>query len=102
MVGLNFDIGHAYCVGENPEEWVAKMAPHTRHYHLEDIAATRVHQHLVPGRGAIDFPATLATIQKTGYTGWLTVELYPYGDDPDGAAKEAKQYLENKLSALAG
>ncbi len=21
-VGLNFDIGHAYCVGENPEEWI--------------------------------------------------------------------------------
>jgi sugar phosphate isomerase/epimerase len=102
MVGLNFDIGHAYCVSEDPQDWVAKMAPHTRHYHLEDIAATRVHQHLVPGRGAIDFPATLAAIEKTGYTGWLTVELYPYRDDPDGAAKEAKQYLENKLSALAG
>ena len=29
MVGLNFDIGHAYCVGEDPQDWVAKMAqPH--------------------------------------------------------------------------
>jgi sugar phosphate isomerase/epimerase len=102
MVGLNFDIGHAYCVSEDPQNWVAKMAPHTRHYHLEDIAPTRVHQHLVPGRGAIDFPATRAAIQMTGYTGWLTVELYPYGDDPDGAAKEAKRYLESQLSALAG
>ena len=28
-VGLNFDIGHAYCVGEDPQNWVAKMAgPH--------------------------------------------------------------------------
>ena len=48
-VGLNFDIGHAYCVGEDPQDWVAKMAEHTVHYHFEDIAATRVHQHLVPG-----------------------------------------------------
>ena len=38
-VGLNFDIGHAYCVGEDPQDWIARMAPHTKHYHLEDIPA---------------------------------------------------------------
>jgi sugar phosphate isomerase/epimerase len=96
MIGLNFDVGHAYCVGEDPQDWVATMAPHTRHYHLEDIAVTRVHQHLVPGRGAIDFPATLIEIAKTGYDGWLTVELYPYLDDPDAAAREAKQFLNQQ------
>ncbi|HEX3599023.1 MAG TPA: TIM barrel protein, partial [Lacipirellulaceae bacterium] len=95
MIGLNFDVGHAYCVGEDPQNWVAKMAAHTRHYHLEDIAATRVHQHLVPGRGAIDFAATLAEISKSRYDGWLTVELYPYLDDPDAAAREARQFLLN-------
>jgi sugar phosphate isomerase/epimerase len=98
MIGLNFDVGHAYCVGEDPQDWVEKMRSHTRHYHLEDIAATRIHQHLVPGRGAIDFPATLAAIRKTGYTGWLTVELYPYIDDPDNAASEAKSFVENALN----
>jgi sugar phosphate isomerase/epimerase len=98
MIGLNFDVGHAYCMSEDPQDWIAKMAPHTRHYHLEDIAPTRIHQHLVPGRGAIDFAATLAEIRKTGYTGWLTVELYPYIDDPDAAAREAKQFLSKCLA----
>jgi sugar phosphate isomerase/epimerase len=98
MIGLNFDVGHAYCVGEDPQHWVARMKDHTRHYHLEDIAATRVHQHLVPGRGAIDFPATLAAIRETGYTGWLTVELYPYIDEPDAAASEARGFLEKVMS----
>ncbi|HEY5313941.1 MAG TPA: sugar phosphate isomerase/epimerase family protein [Pirellulales bacterium] len=92
-VGLNFDIGHAYCVGEDPQDWVARMAPHTRHYHCEDIAATRVHQHLVPGDGAIDFRATLSAIAATGYEGFLTVELYPYIQDPDLAAVRAFDYL---------
>ena len=59
-VGLNFDIGHAYCVGEDPQDWVARLATHTRHYHFEDIASTRVHKHLIPGTGSIDFAATLA------------------------------------------
>jgi sugar phosphate isomerase/epimerase len=94
-VGLNFDIGHAYCVGEDPQQWVETMSPHTVHYHLEDIAATRVHQHLIPGRGAIDFEATMTAIHKTGYQGWLTVELYPYVENPEEAAREAREYLES-------
>jgi sugar phosphate isomerase/epimerase len=94
LVGLNFDIGHAYCVGEDPENWVAAMAQHSVHYHLEDIAATRRHQHLIPGEGAIDFAATLDAIRQTNYTGWLTVELYPYLDDPDDAARRSLAYLE--------
>ena len=99
-VGLNFDIGHAYCVSEDPQDWVPKMREHTVHYHLEDIAATRVHAHLIPGHGAIDFAATLQAIAQTGYEGWLTVELYPYIDSPDAAAREARGFLLNTLSSL--
>ncbi|RIK74519.1 MAG: sugar phosphate isomerase [Planctomycetota bacterium] len=100
LVGLNFDIGHAYCVGEDPQEWVARMAAHARHYHFEDIAATRVHKHLIPGHGAIDFAATLRAIAATGYDGWITVELYPYIDNPDDAAREAKAYLSRVMDAV--
>ena len=92
-IGLNFDIGHAYCVGEDPQDWVARMSEHTVHYHIEDIADSRVHKHLIPGHGAIDFDATLGSIRETGYDGWLTVELYPYIDNPDEAAREAREYL---------
>lgn len=99
-IGLNFDIGHAYCVGEDPQHWVERMAPYTRHYHFEDIAATRVHKHLIPGHGAIDFAATLSAIQQTGYDGWITVELYPYIDNPDDAAREAKQYLTTVANSI--
>ncbi|HEX5444990.1 MAG TPA: sugar phosphate isomerase/epimerase [Pirellulales bacterium] len=99
-VGLNFDIGHAFCAGEDPQHWVERMAPYTRHYHFEDIAATRVHEHLVPGRGAIDFAATLAAIARTGYEGWITVELYPYINEPDAAAREAFAYMTAAFDKL--
>ena len=92
-VGLNFDVGHAYCVSEDPQDWIEPMQAHTRHYHFEDIADTRVHQHLIPGHGAIDFDATLRRIAESGYDGWITVELYPYIDDPDAAAREAYEFL---------
>jgi sugar phosphate isomerase/epimerase len=76
------------------------MAPHTRHYHLEDIAATRVHKHLIPGHGAIDLKATLAAIRATAYQGWLTVELYPYIDQPQQAARAAFDYLHSLATTL--
>jgi sugar phosphate isomerase/epimerase len=92
-IGLNFDVGHAFCVREDLPAAIAKLAPHIRHYHFEDIAATRVHHHLVPGMGAIDFTEVVAAIRKTGYDGWLTVELYPNIDDPDAAARRAYEVL---------
>jgi sugar phosphate isomerase/epimerase len=92
-VGLNFDIGHAYCVGDEPATTIPRMAKYIRHIHLEDIAATRVHHHLVPGEGAIDFATTLRAIQSIGYQGWVTIELYPYVEDPDEAARRARQHL---------
>jgi sugar phosphate isomerase/epimerase len=95
-VGLNFDIGHMYCVGEDPAASLGRLARFIRHIHLEDIAASRVHQHMVPGTGAIDFAAILQAIRGIGYAGWVTVELYPYVEDPDGAAKTAFQFL-NRL-----
>jgi sugar phosphate isomerase/epimerase len=99
-VGLNFDIGHAFCVGQDPQDWIARMAPHTKHYHVEDIAASRQHAHLIPGQGAIDLRATLREIGRTGYDGWITVELYPYVDDPDEAGRQAKELLEAAIISV--
>ena len=90
-VGLNFDIGHSYCVSDDPAPTIRKLAKYIRHVHLEDIAATRVHQHMVPGEGAIDFAPVLAALREIGYEGWVTVELYPYISDPDTAARTARE-----------
>lgn len=92
-VGMNFDIGHHYCVKDDPGPTIERMAKYIRHVHLEDIAPTRVHHHLVPGEGAIDFAAALKALQKIGYAGWVTIELYPYVDNPDGVARTARERI---------
>ena len=68
---------------------------------LSGLLATRVHAHLIPGHGAIDFPAVLRAIQSTGYDGWVTVELYPYVDDPDEAGREALAFVQARLRELS-
>ncbi len=95
--GLNFDIGHFYCVGELLAGTVHDLKEWTRHVHVEDIAATRVHHHLIPGDGAIDFHSVITAFCESGYDGWLTVELYPYLDDPDEAGRRARDHLLPRL-----
>jgi sugar phosphate isomerase/epimerase len=96
-IKLNFDIGHFFCVGEDPASLVIKLADHIDHFHLADIASDRVHSHLIPGQGAIDFSSVLKAIDEIDYKGFVTVELYPYQDNPIDAAKMAYEYLNNLI-----
>lgn len=92
-VGLNFDIGHFYCVNEDPAKLVYELSDYIAHFHLADIASSRVHNHLIPGRGSIDFRPAFDAMDDIGYDGFVTVELYPYQESPVEAAREAYEYL---------
>lgn len=92
-IRLNFDIGHFYCVNEDPAKLVYELSDYIEHFHLADIAHTRIHNHLIPGKGSIDFRRIFDAIDDIGYRGFVTVELYPYQDNPVYAAKEAYRYL---------
>ena len=92
-IRLNFDIGHFYCVNEDPAKVVYELSDYIEHFHLADIAHTRIHNHLIPGIGSIDFRSVFDAMDDIGYRGFVTVELYPYQDNPIYAAKEAYSYL---------
>jgi sugar phosphate isomerase/epimerase len=99
-VGLNFDMGHFFCVREDPATLIYNLAEHIGHFHLADIAHTRVHNHLIPGQGAVDFISIFKAISEINYQGFITVELYPYQDDPVYAAKVSHKYLTNIISQI--
>jgi sugar phosphate isomerase/epimerase len=92
-VGLNFDVGHFFCAGEDPSVAFEKLFEWVGHVHLEDIAASRVHNHLIPGRGAIRLLDVLRTMVRLGYRGHISLELYPYVDMPEEAGRESLEYL---------
>jgi sugar phosphate isomerase/epimerase len=92
-IRLNFDISHFYCVNEDPAKVVYELSDYIEHFHLADIAHTRIHNHLIPGKGSIDFRSVFDAMDDIGYRGFVTVELYPYQDNPIYAAKEAYSYL---------
>lgn len=96
-VGLNFDMGHFYCVGEDPASLIRHFGRRALHFHLEDIAATRVHHHLPPGAGAMDFRAIFGSLREIRYDGWVTIELYPFQEDAPGVAKRAHEFVRRLL-----
>lgn len=93
MVGLNFDIGHFFCAGEDPSAAFEDLFEWVGHVHLEDIAATRVHNHLIAGHGVIRFVDIFKTMVKLQYRGDISLELYPYVDTPESAGRESLEYL---------
>jgi sugar phosphate isomerase/epimerase len=93
VFGLNFDVGHFFCVNENPAALVRSMRDIAHHFHLEDIASTRKHYHLMPGEGAINIPEVLNAIEDIRYTGFVTIELYTYESAAAEAALAAFDYV---------
>ncbi len=94
-IGLNFDIGHFFCVGEDPSQVIYKLSEYVRHVHLEDIAADRTHHHLMLGEGAIDIESVFKSLKDIGYEGFTTIELYPYQECPINAAKNAMKFIKS-------
>jgi sugar phosphate isomerase/epimerase len=99
-IRMNCDIGHLFCVGEDPATVIRQMPAEIAHVHLEDIGANRVHQHLTPGKGAIDFRSIFAALGEIGFGGWVTVELYPYETTAAGVARKAMEYLRPIIAGL--
>ena len=96
-IGLNFDIGHFFCAGEDPRVAFEELFEWIGHVHLEDIAPDRVHNHLILGQGAIQFTEIFQTMLRLGYQGDVSLELYPYVDAPEEAGRESLEYLQTLL-----
>jgi len=94
---MNADLGHFFCVEEDPATVLRECAEVIAHVHLEDIKENRVHQHHIPGTGAMDWPGIFGALREIGYGGWLTVELYPFETTPAEAARRAMAFLRPLL-----
>ena len=94
---MNCDVGHLFCVGDDPASVIQSQADQIAHVHLEDIGKNRVHQHLTPGRGVIDFRRIFQALDAIAYHGWVTVELYPYETTAAGVAVKAFEHLRGVL-----
>jgi sugar phosphate isomerase/epimerase len=97
-VKMNCDLGHLFCVGDDPASVIRAIPHEIAHVHLEDIGKNRVHQHLTPGKGVIDFGSIFEALDVIQYNGFVTVELYPYEATAAQVARDAWEHLNGQDS----
>jgi sugar phosphate isomerase/epimerase len=86
-LGICMDVGHARLMGDVVDA-IETCSGHLISTHLHDNRG-RNDDHLVPGKGSIDWDATLLAFQKIGYDGAWMFEL--------AAAAERKPVLEQMI-----
>lgn len=96
------DTGHLAGAGCDNVEVFKTYKDRIVHAHLKDWAPPAAPggrgSFVVLGKGKVDFPALLDVLATTSFDGWLDVELDGgRGGDPLQAAREAKDYLVNRL-----
>jgi sugar phosphate isomerase/epimerase len=96
-VGLNFDIGHFFCAAEEPHVAFEYLFEWIGHMHIEDIAPSRVHNHLIVGEGAIDFSQIFNAMARLKYACDISLELYPYVDMPEEAGQKSLSCLRTLM-----
>ena len=75
-LGVNFDISHFNVMGIGIEESVSALASHARHTHVKDERGTVPDfEFLIPGEGEFDYVTYLKSMQRHGYTGFITAEI---------------------------
>jgi len=95
-VGVCIDTGHAYVGGEVVAESIvlAKRAGNKLfHMHFNDNFASWDDDMIVGSVHSVAYIEMLYWLDKCGYTGWLSMDQYPYREDAVGAIGESIQWL---------
>ena len=77
-LGLHLDVGHAnLMVGHSTvEELLAAYGPRLRHVHLHDNKGGAADLHLPLGTGSVDVRGAVRLLQRQGYDGTITLEVF--------------------------
>jgi len=74
--GICCDIGHLLAAGVDPVPFIERYAPRISHIHLHDVIVGRDHRGLGSGHGIIDLPPIWSALERVGYQGLVTLEVF--------------------------
>jgi sugar phosphate isomerase/epimerase len=117
--GLNFDPSHLLWQGVSPHVFLEDFIDRVHHVHVKDVAVNlngrngilgshidfgdsrRGWDFRSPGRGDVDFEASVRVLNAHGYEGPLSVEWEDSGMDREYGAAEAAAFIKSKMSFKA-
>lgn len=72
---------------------IERFKEHTGHFHVNDTNL------LGPGMGETDFVPIFEALITSGYSGWVSVEVFDYSPGAEVIARESFQNMESALNA---
>jgi xylose isomerase len=96
-VGVTIDVGHALTAYENVGESVAiltRAGNKLFHMHFNDNYRLWDDDMIVGSVHTIEYLELLYWLDRVGYEGFLSMDQYPYREDPEGAIAESIQWLK--------
>ncbi len=108
-LGLNFDPSHLFRAGEEPQEVAKRWGARIVTSHFRDCLSREQQvgppETQIPGRGSVDIPATLRSLQAIGYAGPINLEVIGASryeiSRAMGVAAEGRGYLHRCLQEIA-
>ncbi|HZT40899.1 MAG TPA: sugar phosphate isomerase/epimerase family protein [Chthonomonadaceae bacterium] len=82
QIGVLFDPAHYHCAPSKMEHLNARTVPWIKHVHLDDMRdkpGDLSHcndDRVLPGEGIIDLPEILARLERHGYEGFYSIEMF--------------------------
>ncbi|MBS7644873.1 MAG: sugar phosphate isomerase/epimerase family protein [Candidatus Bathyarchaeia archaeon] len=100
-VGVTIDIGHAFNAYENPAESLILARKWNRlfHIHMNDNFREWDDDMIVGSQNFWDYIEFFYYLKEVGYDGWLSLDVYPYRDDPVSVCSQSIANLK-KLQEL--
>jgi inosose dehydratase len=100
-VGLCIDIGHTARNGVDPSRAAEQFADRLVDIHMKDINEASAGGHGVEiGRGVLDIPKFLRTLERIGYSGMVSFEYEKDPDDPLPGLAESVGYVRGVLAVI--
>lgn len=73
-IGMVYDVAHAHAINEYLDLGIYKLGKYLKLVHFSDNDGTRPY-HYQPGKGSIDFKNIIDTLKKTGYEGYIVIDI---------------------------
>jgi xylose isomerase len=101
-VGMTIDTGHAFVAYENAGEVIAMLSMFGNklfHMHFNDNNSSWDDDMIVGSVRLVEFLEILYWLRATSYSGWYSMDQYPYREDAYGAIRGSVLFLK-KLAAI--
>lgn len=95
-VGVCIDTGHSMVGGENLAEAAALLMRHKKlfHLHCNDNYRTWDDDMIVGSVNLLDYLELFCWLHTLGYSGWYSMDQYPYREDGSGAVGESVRWVD--------